>query len=183
MGATSKLDMPRGLLVAALIAWALSWAADMGGALITLLAAPLFGQPVRLPFGQLATLTWLYLVIGLPVAITICFAFGWPLWIVLDRRGVRGARNAALAGAGFGLALASLIHGVGVLYGWQTALDENASYDSYSYGFQLIADGLPTPLGWLLNAFDVCVTGLVGAAAGLGAWRFAQRRAGAPQAS
>jgi hypothetical protein len=183
MGATSKLDMPRGLLIAALVAWALTWATDMAGALMTLLAAPLFGQPVHIPLDQAATLTGLYLVVGLPVAITTCFALGWPLWIMLDRRGVGGRRNAALTGAVLGLALALLVQGVGVLYGWQTALDENASYNSYSYGFQLIDDGLPTPLGWLLNMLDVCVTGLVGAVAGVAAWRFAQRRGAAPQTS
>jgi hypothetical protein len=100
---------------------------------------------------------------------------------VLDWRGVRGTRNAVRVGAGFGLILALLVHSVSVLFGWQTALDENTSFNSYSYGFQLIDDGLPTPLGWLLKALDVGVTGLVGAAAGYAAWRFAQRPA--PQAS
>jgi hypothetical protein len=183
MGATSKLDMPRGLLIAAIVAWALTWVTDFATTLITLLAAPLFDQAIAVPWDQLATMTGLYAAIGLPLAITVCFAFAWPLWTILDGRGVRGARNAALTGAGFGLALATLWQGVGIFYGWQTALDENAGVNTCAYGFQLISDGLPTPLGWLLNALDAGVTALIGAAASLTAWRYAQPASGAAGAS
>ena len=102
MADASSLDMPRGLLIAALLAWTLTLMTDAGGALALIVAAPLFGQPIDAPFNQLAGMWWAYLVVGLPVAITVCIAFGWPLWTVLDWRGVRGTRNAVRVGAGFG---------------------------------------------------------------------------------
>jgi hypothetical protein len=177
MGATSKLDMPRGLLIAAVVAWALTLLTDFGAALATLLAAPLFGQSI--PVEQtpaFAWFAWYYLILGLPVALTVCLVFGWPLWALLDRRGVRGSASALRTGAMFGFIVGLIANGVPLIYGLETALDENATYESSSYGFQLIKDGLPTALGWLFTALDVAVTAGVGAIAGLTAWRFAQKR-------
>jgi hypothetical protein len=183
MSASSKLDMPRGLAIAAVAAWALSWLTDVGGFALLACAGPLFGRPVELPIDQLAGFTWMYVIVGLPVALVLCLALGWPLWIALERRGVRGARNAALTGAAFGLSLALVVQGVGLFYGAQIALDENASSETSIYGYRIIRDGLPTALGWVFNALDTLVTASIGAVAGLTAWRFAQRPTAPPQAS
>jgi hypothetical protein len=169
--------MPRGLLAAALVAWALTSLSDFAASITTLLAAPLFGQAIDIPARQLTSFAWLYLAIGLPIALCVCLAFGWPLWLMLDRQGVRGQGAAIRTGAVFGLVLGLIANGVPLLYGAEVALDENASYESYSYGLQLIEDGLPTPLGWLFTAIDVAITAGIGAVAGLTAWRFAQPRA------
>ena len=68
-----------------------------------------------------------------------------------------------------GFALAAYIF----IYGLQTMADSNASFDSWTYGYQMMADGMPTALGWGFQLLDVALTGVTGALAGLTAWTVA----------
>lgn len=122
---------------------------------------------------QLQNIVTLYAFFGLPVAVVFVPLVGYPIWKRAERRGQTNLRNALWAGAFVGLLLGFALAAYIFIYGLQTMANPNASFDSWTYGYQMMADGMPTALGWGFQLVDVVFTGVTGALAGLTAWTVA----------
>src|SRR5262249_42591653 len=136
------------------------------------------GDVPQLP--QVTTLVVLYAVFGLPCALIVCFALGFPAWIFAERRGLTRRGDALKVGAGVGFIVGAAGILFSVLAGLPIALDDNMSSDAWSWGGQIIHDGLPTLLGWGYKAIRLIATVGVGCLAGLAAWAAANGRRVAP---
>lgn len=121
------------------------------------------------PFDRVAAWAWIYLIFGFPVAFICCLLFGSLALNKAEHDGRTSYRDAALLGARTGLIFAAIVTGLVLLNGITTVLDDHRSFNSWSFGGQVINDGMPTLLGWLYQSFDIVVTVVVGAIAGLAA--------------
>ena len=110
-----------------------------------------------------------YLIFGLPLALLLCLLVGLPIWKFAESRPLRSRGDAirlgAIAGAAIGLVFLSL----NVLSGLHTFLDDSSSYDEWNWGYQIIKDGMPTPLGWLQQLSNVLNFAVAGICGGLAA--------------
>ena len=113
----------------------------------------------------------LYAIFGIPLALVVCFAVGFPAWRFAETRARASKVDAMIVGAGTGLVVGVVGIALSFSLGLQTALDDQSSYNSWSWGRQIIRDGLPTLVGWVYWLADLAVTVLIGAAAGFTAWR------------
>lgn len=168
----SSRQMAVGIFVAALIAWLLTVATDIwlpvGEAIFR---KNVLGYRGRIPeLAQLWGITTLYAVFGIPIALVVSFAVGFPVWRYMDAKGLRSSGDAIRAGAFAGLIISLVSIALSLLLGLATAADDNSSFSSWAYGQQVIDDGLPTTFGWLMKFLSVVTTIVIGAAAGLGAW-------------
>jgi hypothetical protein len=167
-----RLDMPRGLVVAAIVGWGLTYVSDVIPPLLAYGDTDVIGIKLTL-----------FVIVGLPIALFIALTAAWPLWSLLDKRGIGGARAAATAGAAFAGSLSLLQHAIWATFVWLTALDENAFADISEYGHRVLIDGRPTLFGWALAAGDIAVNACIGAVTGLVALRYARPRPQPPAAS
>jgi hypothetical protein len=168
----SNRQMAFGIFVAALIAWLLTVASDIwlpaGEAIFR---KNFLGYRGRIPeLAQLWSITTLYAVFGIPIALVVSFAVGFPVWRYMDAKGLRSSGDAIRAGALAGLIISLVSIALSLLSGLATAADDNSSFSSWTYGQQVIDDGLPTTFGWLMKFLSAVTTIVIGAAAGLGAW-------------
>lgn len=169
-------NMLRGLLAAGLIAWLVTFAIDLGGVAVGIFAAPIFNQDIEFwQFRSFPTMAMIYAIVGIPIALVVTGAIGWPLWLVLNSRGHAGYRNAAFSGALVGAAIAFFELAATYIYGQQLAHDPAFTEDS-TYGFLIQRDGIQTALGWTMLGVRAAGTVLTGAAAGAAAWRFGKPR-------
>jgi len=164
-----------GLLAAAMVAWALTVVLDLAPMVLAPLLDRIFG--VEMPTGidsvQLRNIVTLYAVFGLPIAVPFVLIAGFPVWKRWESRGRTHKRDAIWLGAIVGLLLGLAFAAYIFIYGLQTMAAPNASFNSWSYGYQMTADGMPTALGWTLQVLDIALTAVTGAAAGLTAWTVA----------
>jgi hypothetical protein len=104
--------------------------------------------------------------IGLPIALIVCFAAGYPTWKLASACGRTTRRDAIRIGAMVGAALYFLVAvGLHVLV--------YTSGGSYSYtqgGILLTKDNLPTSQGILFDLFLMLFYAADGAIAGLATW-------------
>jgi hypothetical protein len=112
----------------------------------------------------------LYAIVGIPLALVVCFAIGFLAWRFAEKRGLTTRIDAIKVGAGVAFIVGTLGIALGLLASLPTALSEGSTFNSWSWGRQVIRDGLPTPLGWAFQAVDLLVTVGVGSLAGLAAW-------------
>ncbi|WP_157790905.1 hypothetical protein [Bradyrhizobium elkanii] len=104
--------------------------------------------------------------IGLPISLVICFAFGYPAWILASAYGLTTRWDAIKVGATVGAAL-YLLTAVGVHF---LVYTDGGSYSYTQGGVLLTKDSLPTSQGVLFDLFLTLVYAAVGAVAGLAAW-------------
>jgi uncharacterized membrane protein (DUF485 family) len=109
--------------------------------------------PMRLPIAAL---------VGIPIALVVCWIFAAPfLWLLMARPvgWRRGFMIASLmAVAGFVLAR---------IQGWRAAHDANSYFQLGSGDYAREIDGVLTPYGWLMTAWDSLLFILAGTIAAL----------------
>lgn len=161
-----------GLFAAAAVAWSLTTLTDVGWSSLQVWFAAAFldYDGYVAPPSQVLSWVALYAFFGLPVALIVCLVIGLPAWGWTQRRGLVGWANALKVGAGVGLFVGVVVLALSLWSGLSTALDDSASYNSWSWGRQVIKDGMPTLLGWVFWLIDLAVTVLTGCAAGAAAW-------------
>ena len=140
------LGLVCGSLVGLLSYIALEAGSDL---LAELLAHQFFGYEWRDP--HFFETIWFFALFGAPVTLVMGPLIGLPVWKVAEERPLRSQRSAVIYGsiAGAGIGLIFLLLGLAV--GLQTFLDDRVCYNSWSYGYQVTKDGLPTALGWLVQ--------------------------------
>ncbi|GAA0868569.1 hypothetical protein GCM10009116_05920 [Brevundimonas basaltis] len=164
-----------GLLAAALVAWVLTVVFDLAPMVLVPLTDRIFGAeiPTGIDPVQLRNIITLYAAFGLPIAVPFVLIAGYPVWKRSESRGRTHKRDAIWLGAIVGLLLGLAFAAYIFVYGLQTMADPNSSFNSWSYGYQMTADGMPTALGWAFQLLDIVLTAITGAAAGLTAWTVA----------
>lgn len=175
----SPMQKAVGLVVASLVGWLLITSQALGWPFVELsVANTFFGKDADLPsWGQTARWMYLYAILGLPIALIVCFAVGWPMWILAEKKVFRSLSDAAELGARVGFIIGAGGIVLGFLLGLQITLDDQWSFDRFRWGYQVTRDGLPTLLGLALQLLGLLWTALVGAASGF----FARLAVGAPR--
>jgi hypothetical protein len=165
-------QMVLGLVSAGVVAWTLSVFCDLWWpAIEAVFRRDFLGYTGHVPDAAwLWTGTKIYAVFGLPIAVMVCFIFGYPMWRRMDRLGLRSTHHAIRAGADAGIIIGLIAILFQLLMGLLTALDDGSSVNSTSYGQRVIVDGLRTEFGYLLLLVDFVSTVAIGAAAGVAAW-------------
>ena len=160
----------RALLAATVVGLALTMTTDIfWPAFLAWMIEQVTPSAYTAPFDRVAAWAWIYLIFGFPVALVCCLLFGSLALDKAERKGRTGYRDAALLGARTGLIFAAIVTGLVLWNGITTVLDDHRSFNSWSFGGQVINDGMPTLLGWLYQSLDIAVTVVVGAIAGLAA--------------
>ena len=78
----------RGLLAAAAVAWALTTLIDLGWPMLQLWFASTFLQYDGYvpPLAQVVSWIALYAIFGLPLALIVCLAIGFPAWRFAEKK-------------------------------------------------------------------------------------------------
>ncbi|MBL4896848.1 MAG: hypothetical protein JKY75_08305 [Erythrobacter sp.] len=108
---------------------------------------------------------WFLALFGAPIAIVMGLLVGLPVWQVAEARPLRSWRSASAYGSIAGAVIGLIFLLLGLAIGLQTFLDDRSSYNSWSYGYQVTRDGLPTALGWLIQLKTLlfyCAAGAIG---------------------
>jgi hypothetical protein len=108
---------------------------------------------------------WIFALFGAPVAIIMGLLVGLPVWKVAEGRPLHSKRSALIYGAIAGAFIGLIFLLLGLAIGVSTFLDDRSSYNSWSYGYQVTRDGLPTALGWLIQIKTLlfyCAAGAIG---------------------
>jgi hypothetical protein len=162
----SAARMLLGLLAAA-VAGLISYVVlDLGARLLQMaVAAFAFGRE----WGetQILSTAAFYLFFGLPIALILSVAIGLPAWKRADARPLRSVRDALKWGAGVGALIGIALALLGFIMGLRTYLDDSSSFDSWSYGYQVTHDGIPTLVGWIFELLNVLYLTVAGAFGGL----------------
>ncbi|WP_390550591.1 hypothetical protein [Qipengyuania sp. MTN3-11] len=111
---------------------------------------------------------WIFALFGAPVAIFMGLLVGLPVWKVAEGRPLRSKRSALIYGAIAGAFIGLIFLLLGLAIGLSTFLDDRSSYNSWSHGYQVTRDGLPTALGWLIQIKTLlfyCAAGAIGGVA------------------
>jgi len=116
---------------------------------------------------QILSTAAFYLFFGLPIAVALSIAVGLPVWKRAEARPLRSARNALLLGAAVGALIGLILAALNIALGLETYLNENYEYNSWTYGYQVTRDGLPTLLGWLFEILTLLYFAIAGAVGGL----------------
>jgi hypothetical protein len=168
--AAVAIDRPRrgrGLLAASLAAWTFLMVAATGlpllaDGILSLTRDDVRWSSAREIFGPVGFAA----AIGLPIALVICFAVGYPAWKFASAYGLTTRRNAIEIGAIVGAALYLL-----VAAGLHMLVYMDGGSFSYSQGgIPLTKDSLPTLQGVLFDLFLTLLYAADGAVAGLAAW-------------
>ena len=160
--ALSSRRMLTGLVVAAVAGSLVQTALLLGSILAQQAVAALaFGH--RWQLADLAVLGALHGAFGLPLALVLCATVGLPLWKCAERRAIRSSGAAFRLGALAGTIIGLLLAAFALANGLAVRLDENFTYNTYTYGYPLARDGLPTALGWLYELLALLRFGLAGA--------------------
>jgi hypothetical protein len=171
----SRWQKTRGLLAAAAVAWALTTLVDLGWPTLEVWFASTFLEydGYVAPVAQVVSWIVLYAIFGVPLALIVCLAVGFPAWRFAESKGLATRFDAVKVGAAvaFIVGLSGII--LGVLSSLPTALSDSSTFNSWSWGGQVVRDGLPTPLGWVFTAIDLLATVGIGCVAGLVAWTVA----------
>lgn len=165
----------RGLLAAAAVAWALTTLVDLGWPTLEVWFASTFLEYDGYvpPAAQVVSWIALYAIFGLPLALIVCLAVGIPAWRFAETRGLATSLDAVKVGAVVALIVGLTGIILGVLTSLPTALSDSSTFNSWSWGRQVVRDGLPTPLGWVFIAIDLLATVGIGCVAGWTAWAVA----------
>jgi hypothetical protein len=107
-----------------------------------------------------------YGVFGIPVSLILSIVVGLLIWEYADARQLRTSRDAVAWGAMVGAIIGLLFLALEFLMGLRTYFDVDSSFNSYRWGYLVNQDGMPTPLGWVLELLDVLYFALAGAVAG-----------------
>ena len=108
---------------------------------------------------------WFFALFGAPVALVMGLLVGLPVWKVAEDRPLRSKQSALVYGSIAGAVIGLILLLLGLAVGLQTFLDDRSSYNSWSYGYQVTKDGLPTALGWLIQLKTLlfyCAAGALG---------------------
>ena len=148
---------------------------ELGVTVLRLVVATVaFGHEWKEP--QVFSTATFYLFFGLPVALILSVAIGFPVWKQADSRPLRSPRDASKIGAVVGAGIGILFVLLDFLSGLRTYFGPG-SFDSYTYGYRVTRDGLPTLLGWLFQVLSVLYFTIAGAIGGLAARWVAHSRA------
>ena len=164
--AVDKPHRARGLLAASLAAWGffmiLATALPLLANAIASLSRDVVWPSAREVLGPVVFLA----AIGLPIALLICFAVGYPAWKFASTHGLTTRWDAIRIGAIVGAVLYVL-----VAMSLHILVYLNASSVSYSQGGILLTkDSLPTLQGIVFDLFLTLFYAADGAVAGLAAW-------------
>jgi len=157
----------RALLTATVVGLALTMATDIfWPAFLAWMIEQVTPSGYAVSFDRVAAWAWIYLIFGFPVALVCCLLFGSLALDKAERKGWTSYRGAALLGARTGLIFAAIVTGLVLLNGIKTMLDDS-SFNSWSFGGQVINDGMPTLLGWFYQLLDIATTTAIGAITGV----------------
>lgn len=112
---------------------------------------------------------WFVALFGAPLAVIMGLLIGLPVWNVAENQPLRSKRSSLIYGSIAGACIGLIFMILGLAIGLGTFLDQRSSYNSWSYGYQVTIDGLPTALGWLIQVKTLLFYSLAGAAGGLAA--------------
>ena len=120
---------------------------------------PLWVQqgPMRLPIAAL---------VGIPIALVVCWVFAAPfLWLLMARP--IGWRRALRSG--FMISTLMAIAGIVLarIQGWRAAHDDNSYFQLGGGDYVREVDGVLTPYGWLMTAWETLLFILAGCVAAL----------------
>ena len=110
---------------------------------------------------------WFFALFGAPIAIVMGLLIGLPVWKRAEDKPLRSMRSALIYGSIAGVSIGLIFLLLGLAFGLHTFLDDRSSYNSWSYGYQVTKDGLPTALGWLVQLKSLLFYCGAGAAGGL----------------
>jgi hypothetical protein len=121
------------------------------------------------PLGQALGLTYVYALFGLPVAVLFCVLVGWPLFRGAERRNVRSVLSAVNTGAIVGgvTALAATLFSE---ISGRVMASRGSTFNSWSYGSQIVKDNVLTAHGWVMQVYDIVGTIMIGSAVGAIIW-------------
>ena len=156
----------KGLVCAALVAWALLTMVPLVGQIASELLQD--GGPRPDIWQQAWGVLVLFTVFGLPVAFIATLVLGYPLWRLAERRGLTQLSHAAICGAICGAFIAALRTATTVL-----GADPGTSY-GYS-GDWIMIDGRLTPSGWASEFEALIILAVAGVCAGITAVWVARR--------
>jgi hypothetical protein len=117
-----------------------------------------------------------FLLFGAPIAVFSGLLVGFPVWRMAEDRILRSNRSALIYGSLTGGCIGLMFLVLELAIGLNTFLDDRSSYDSWSYGYQLTRDGMPTALGWLAELKTLVFFFAAGAVGGFVARTVAIRR-------
>ena len=167
MNETEPLSMRRmtaGLVCGSLVGLSFYISLEAGSDLLTqFVAHKFFGFEWR-DLHYFETI-WFFVLFGAPIAVVMGLLVGLPVWKVAEDRPLRSRRSALIYGSIAGGCIGLIFLFLGLAIGLHTYLDERSSYNSWSYGYQVTRDGLPTAVGWLIQFKTLlfyCASGAIG---------------------
>jgi hypothetical protein len=103
--ALSRWQKTRGLLAAAAVAWVSTTLVDVGWPTLEVSFASTFlhYDTYVPPPSQVMAWVALYAIVGIPLALAVCFAVGFPAWDFADKRGWNSPLDAIRVGGAVGL--------------------------------------------------------------------------------
>jgi hypothetical protein len=128
----SRWQKTRGLLAAAAVAWGLTTLVDVVWPTLEVSFASTFlhYDTYVPPPSQVLAWVALYAIFGIPLALIVCLAIGFPAWRFAEKRGLRSRAEAIKVGGGVGLLVGSAGILLGVLAALPTALSDSSDLPS-----------------------------------------------------
>lgn len=115
---------------------------------------------------QIVEQVLLYFMFGAPIAMFMGLLVGLPLWRMAEQKVARSIKSALLYGSITGGCIGLIFLIFELATGLDTFLDDSSSYETWSYGYQITRDGLPTALGWLMQLKSLVFFSTAGAVGG-----------------
>lgn len=171
----STSDKIRGLLAAAFVGWFFILISDV---YFSVLETHIFNfitgkNSHVMSFSQLLSWTFLYSVIGIPIACVVSILVGLPVWIFLEGKGFKTQVHAMKAGAFTAFIIGFIDLVLRFLNGLRISHDDSSYHGAFKWGFRTLDDGMLTLFGWFFETLDLSLNIIIGVIAGIFAFKVA----------
>lgn len=164
----------RGLFAAAITAWAMiAVMPSLFFVIVTLTTGT--SRAAWFYVTQMVHLLEVVTIVGLPLALIVCVAVGYPVWRVASARGLARRRDAIIIGALVGAVVCLLLtaashiatYTIGHIY---SVGGRPSTLNEWSNGVQVVKNNLPTWAAILDDLYRTLFFAAAGAVSGLAAW-------------